>query len=95
MVYNQCNLNVDTSSCTLETCCWKQGFVEYPPQFAGSVAYLTIFAIFLVLQALIGLYYRTWGFLAGMVCGLILEVLGYAARIMIRSNPFSLNIFLL
>ena len=29
-----------------------------------------------------------------MVCGLILEVIGYAGRIMIRTNPFNLSIFL-
>lgn len=95
MVYNQCNYDVDLNSCTLQTCCFKQGYVEYPPELAGNVAYLAIFAIFLCLQTGIGLYYRTWGFWTGMVCGLILEILGYAGRIMIRNNPFDLNIFLL
>jgi hypothetical protein len=31
----------------------------------------------------------------GMVCGLILEVLGYASRIMLHNNPFDDNAFLI
>jgi hypothetical protein len=30
-----------------------------------------------------------------MVCGLILEVLGYAARIMLHNNPFNGDAFLI
>ena len=90
-----CNYEFDLDSCNLDKCCYKQGYVQYAPELSGNAAYLAIFCIFLLLQGGIGLFYRTWGFWIGMVCGLILEVLGYAGRIMIRDNPFDLNIFLL
>lgn len=89
-----CDPNLDIFTCTLETCCWQQAYVQYPPNLGGSVAYLIIFALFLVAQFGIGIFYRTWGFWIGMVCGLVLEVIGYAGRILIRSNPFNLSIFL-
>lgn len=90
-----CNDALDMNSCTLQTCCWQQAYVQYPPDLGASAAYLGIFAAFLFIQFGLGTLYRTWGFWIGMVCGLILEVIGYAGRIMIRSNPFNLNIFLL
>ena len=89
-----CNPNIDTYSCTLQTCCWQQGIVQYPPNLAASVAYLTIFVLFLLSQFGIGLWYRTWGFFVGMVCGLILEVIGYTGRLLVRQNPFNISIFL-
>ena len=95
MPFNQCNYNLDLDNCTLQTCCYEQGYVEYAPVLGGNAAYLAIFAIFLCLQTGIGLFYRTWGFWIGMVCGLILEIIGYAGRIMLRTSPFDLNTFLL
>ena len=95
MPFNQCNYNLDLDSCTLQTCCYAQGYVEYAPVLGGNAAYLAIFAIFLGFQTGIGLFYRTWGFWIGMVCGLILEIIGYAGRIMLRTSPFNLNTFLL
>ena len=90
-----CNNDINIDSCTLQTCCWTQGYVQYAPNLGASVGYLAIFAAFLFAQFGLGIFYRTWGFWIGVVCGLILEIIGYAGRIMIRSNPFSLNIFLL
>ncbi|KAL6720042.1 phospholipid-translocating ATPase rsb1 [Lecanora helva] len=95
MPFNQCNYDLDLDSCTLQTCCYEQGYVEYPPVLGGNAAYLAIFAILLCFQTGIGLFYRTWGFWIGMVCGLILEIIGYAGRIMLRTSPFDLNTFLL
>ena len=95
MPFNQCNYNLDLDSCTIQTCCYKQAYVQYAPTLAGNAVYLAIFCIFFCLQTGLGLYYRTWGFLVGMFCGLILEIIGYAGRIMLRTDPFNLNTFLL
>jgi hypothetical protein len=51
--------------------------------------------IILLAQLVLGVFYRTWGFLIGMVSGLILELVGYAGRIMLHSNPFDFNNFLM
>ena len=95
MPYNQCNYDLDIDTCTLQTCCFSQGYIDYPPVLGGNAAYLAIFVIFFCLQAGIGFFYRTWGFLVGMTCGLLLEVIGYAGRIKLRTSPFDLNTFLL
>lgn len=65
-----CSNTISINDCTLETCCRQQGYVHYAPNFAATVAYLVIFAIFLFAQVGLGLVYRTWGFIIGMSCGL-------------------------
>lgn len=69
--------------------------IKYLPTFAGNLTYLVIFAAILVAQIGLGLVFRTWSFLAGMEAGLLLEVLGYIARILDRQDPFNMNWFLM
>ena len=69
--------------------------VQYVPSFAGNATYLSIFAILLVPQLSLGIRYRTWGFLTGMVVGGLLEISGYLGRVLLHSDPFSFNYFLM
>jgi len=62
---------------------------------AGNAIYAAIFGILLVAQLGLGIKYRTWGFMVGMACGLILEVVGYVGRIMIHNDPFDFNAFIM
>ncbi|KAI5242317.1 putative RTA1 domain protein [Aureobasidium subglaciale] len=89
-----CNESIEMDMCTLQTCCFEQGFLDYPPNLGVSVAYLTIFAIFMILQLGIAIFYKIWAFGFAMFGGLVLEIIGYTGRILIRSNPFDMNIFL-
>jgi hypothetical protein len=85
----------DISLCTIETCsleCTQLGFV---PSLAGNAAYAVIMGILLLSQIVLGIKYRTWGFMTGMICGLLLEIIGYAGRIMLHHNPFDFNSFLM
>lgn len=84
----------DTDSCTLATCSITCAQVEYLPSVPGNAIYLAIFAILLVAQIGLGAWYRTWGFLVGMIGGLVLEIVGYVGRLMLHSNPFDFNAFL-
>ncbi|GME96581.1 unnamed protein product [[Candida] boidinii] len=54
------------------------GFI---PSLSGNTAYLSIFSLLLALQFALGIYTKQWWFGICYVCGLILEVLGYAARV--------------
>ena len=47
----------------------------------GNTFYAVAYGVLLPPQVYIGIKYRTWGVLFAMFCGLVLEVLGYAARI--------------
>ncbi|KAF4636743.1 hypothetical protein G7Y89_g1334 [Cudoniella acicularis] len=80
--------------CTLGTCPIEWAFVEYIPSLTGNATYLSIFAALLLTQLYLGIYYRTWGFLTGMVVGGLLEILGYLGRILLHSDPFNFNYFL-
>lgn len=84
-----------TVKCTLGTCPLSCAQVDYVPTLAGNSIYATAFGILLVAQVGLGIRYKTWGFMVGMVCGLLLEVVGYAGRIMLHDNPFDFNNFIM
>lgn len=84
-----------TNNCTVETCSLSCAQVKYLPTLAGNVVYAAAFGLLLIAQLRLGIKYKTWGFMVGMLCGLILEVVGYAGRIMLHENPFDFNNFIM
>jgi hypothetical protein len=93
--YANCNPHILNDVCTLETCCLAQSPFNYRPTYGGNLFFTVFFAVFILPQLGLGISYRTWGFMVGMICCLILEVLGYAGRILLHNNPFDGNAFLL
>lgn len=93
--FANCNLAIPNYLCTLDTCCLAQSPFQYRASFGGNLAFTIIFGVFLIPQIALGVYYKTWGFMVGMIMGLILEVLGYVARILLHDNPFNGDAFLL
>lgn len=81
--------------CTLALCPIESAFVSYDPSLTGNIFYAALFGILLVAQLGLGFRYRTWSFMSGMCAGLLLEVVGYAGRIMMHYDPFSNNNFLM
>ncbi|KAF7563969.1 hypothetical protein G7046_g142 [Stylonectria norvegica] len=51
------------------------------PNLGGNAFYLICHALFLIPQVSLGIRYKTWGFLFGMLSGHVLEILGYTARV--------------
>jgi hypothetical protein len=86
---------IDTGGCRLETCPISLGYVEYVPTLAGNTTYLALFAAVLVVQGALGIRFRSWTFLGGMAAGILLEIIGYVGRILLHSNPFNFQAFLL
>jgi len=80
--------------CTLATCPIQDAFVLYLPSLGGNGAYLAIFTILFIFQLYLGIRYHTWGFLAGMAVGTLLEIAGYVGRVLLHSDPFNFNYFL-
>jgi hypothetical protein len=76
------------NNCTLTTCPVELANIRYVPSLAGNASYLAVFVFFLLVHIILGIRFRTWGFLGGMVGGLILEIIGYAARIGMHNNQF-------
>lgn len=81
--------------CTIDTCPLSEAPIAYLPTVPGNAVYLAIFAILLLAQAFLGVRHKTWGFMVGMIGGNFLEVLGYAARIVLSDNPFNFDMFLM
>lgn len=61
----------------------------YYPSLVGNAFLLAWFSIFLVSNTYLGIYYKTWTYMIALVLGCICELLGYAGRIILNSNPYS------
>jgi hypothetical protein len=86
-------MNMD--DCTLATCPIDWAYINYLPNIPANVLFLAIFGLLLAAQIALGTWFRTWTYMGAMTAGLILEILGYIGRLMMHSNPFDFNAFLL
>lgn len=77
--------------CTLDTCTIEDAPLEYFPSLGANAFFLAVFALCLVAQLGLGIFYRTWGFMIAMLFGCGLELAGYIGRLLYRDNPFSEN----
>ncbi|KFY72777.1 hypothetical protein V499_07112 [Pseudogymnoascus sp. VKM F-103] len=84
----------DAEQCTIETCSLAYANFEYIPNLAGNIIFLAIFGVLIVPQIFFGVKYKTWGYMAGMLGGLLLEIVGYVGRVQMHYNPFTFNPFL-
>ncbi|KAK1967911.1 RTA1 like protein [Colletotrichum sublineola] len=81
--------------CTLDTCSVEQwGFVRYRPSIAGNVLFLAIMAVIAIYQVYLGIRHKTRSFMIAICLGLLTEIVGYIARVLMNGNPFSRDYFL-
>jgi len=73
----------------------ETGFRALPHNLSANAVYLGIFSALFVLQAILVLMYKTWKFSVPMLCGILLEIIGYAARLWMRSEIFLPDPFIL
>ncbi|MCJ1321115.1 hypothetical protein MMC15_006459 [Xylographa vitiligo] len=84
------------NQCTLDTCPLSQSYYAYRPSLSANAVFLAFFSFSLLcflVQALLSR--RFIGFTVALVCGCILEVVGYSGRIISYINPFDQNGFLI
>lgn len=67
----------------------------YIPNLGANILYICIFAFYLLVQVALGIRFRTWDFMGAMLCGVLLEVVGYTARIFMRKDPEERTPFLI
>ncbi|MCJ1337747.1 hypothetical protein MMC09_003030 [Bachmanniomyces sp. S44760] len=89
------NIPYNFTDCTLKTCPLELANLDYDPSLGGNLVFLIIFSVLLVVQLGLGIAYRTWGFMVATAMGLVLEVIGYVARVQMHYNPFTANPFLM
>ena len=81
--------------CTLETCDLTMANFMYIPTLPGNAVVAAVFGLCVIAQLAIGIKHKTWGYMGAMVLGLILEIIGYVARILLHNNPFNGDNFLM
>ncbi|KAJ5574028.1 RTA1 like protein-domain-containing protein [Penicillium hispanicum] len=81
--------------CTLANCSIDLAYINYQPNIPANVLFLVIFGLLLAAQIALGTWFRIWAYMGAMTAGLVLEIPGYIGRIMMHSNPFNFNAFLL
>lgn len=67
----------------------------YIPDLGANILYICIFGFYLLAQIALGIKFRTWDYMGAMLCGVLLEVAGYAARIFMRKDPQERTPFLM
>ena len=83
------------ANCTLEICPLEWSIFRYQPSIPANVLFIAIFGVLLAAHVIQGIWYRTWGYMASMMSGCALEIVGYVGRIMLNRDPFNFNAFLM
>jgi hypothetical protein len=81
--------------CTIDTCDLSMASFDYIPSLGGNALFAAIFGILIVGQLFLGIRHKTWGYMTAMILGLLLEIVGYVARVMLNGSPFNNNDFLM
>lgn len=93
--YANCNPSIAKNDCTLDTCCLAQSYFLYRPDYGGNLFYIIFFCLSAFPQLGLGIHFKTWGYMVGVLLGLVWEVVGYYARVWLHDNPFSQGAFLM
>ncbi len=83
------------ANCTLDLCPLEASILEYQPSIPANGTFIAVFALAMIVHAIQGFRTRTWGFLASMLSGCILEIVGYVGRLILHGNPFDFVGFLI
>lgn len=68
------------------------GALSFTPLYAPNAFFLSIFTILLVVQIVLTCsFWRFYGYAIGMLGGLLLELLGYAAKLMLSQDHTNKN----
>ncbi|RDL39273.1 Uncharacterized protein BP5553_03613 [Venustampulla echinocandica] len=93
--YGNITLFFNPHLCTLDTCDLTLASFLYRPTLPGNAIFAGLFALLFIPQLFFGIKHKTWGYMTAMSFGLIMECVGYIARVMIHNNPFNHDMFLM
>lgn len=83
------------ANCTLSTCPVEWTVFQYRPSLPANAVFLALFALAILVHLGIGIMWRSWWFMACMVAGSSIEVIGYACRLIMYNNPWDFSGFLI
>ncbi|KAG7132308.1 Efflux pump himE like protein [Verticillium longisporum] len=81
--------------CTTDTCPVSQGFLNYRPTRPGNAVFLAGFALLVPVTLALGYRFKTPIFASVLTTGLLLEVLGFAGRLLLFDNVANKTCFAL
>lgn len=87
--------NIPLDECTVDTCPLIDSATGYAPSLGGNLIFVVLFGVLIFPQLFFGIRHKTWGFMAGMLGGLILEMVGYIGRVQLNDDPFGEDPFML
>ncbi|KAJ6446665.1 RTA1 like protein family [Purpureocillium lavendulum] len=77
------------ATCNLDNCPIEWSIYGFRPSLAANTTFLVLFAAVGILHTYLGIRWKSWGFMTGMILGCLSEVIGYIGRIILWNNPFS------
>lgn len=81
-----------TSNSTSQTPSNGIGAVSFTPLLAPNALFVTLFTILFIIQIILTVrFWRFYGYAIGMLGGLLLELLGYAAKVQLSHNRANKN----
>jgi hypothetical protein len=83
------------ANCTLDICPLEWSILRYRPSISANVGLIAIFGVLIFAHAVQGYEYRTPGHALAIVVGCVLQIVGYAGRIVLHGNPFHFAVFVL
>ena len=84
-----------STPCNLDTCPVEWSIYGFRPSLAANITFLVLFGIVGIVHTYLGWRWKSWGFMSGMILGCLSELIGYVGRILLWSNPFSFNGFMI
>lgn len=82
------------ANCTLDLCPIEYSVYKYRPSVPANATFVALFGISIFIHAILGIRWRQWNFMALMILGGLVEIGGYAGRLILYNNPFSFGGFM-
>ena len=79
----------NNANCTLSVCPVEASVYGYRASLPFSSLLIALYALCMIAQVAMGYIYKSWGFMAAMVLGCFVEILGYVGRILMWNNPWN------
>lgn len=77
------------ANCTLANCPAEWSIYGFRPSLPANITFPILFALIGITHIFLGIRWKSWGFMTGMLMGCVSEIIGYIGRIMLYNNPFS------
>jgi hypothetical protein len=83
------------ANCTLEICPVDATVYGYRPSLAANITLIALYALAAAIHTYLGIRWKQWWFMCCILVGAASAIIGYIGRVMLYSNPFSFNAFML